>query len=267
MRARIGIRWTVGNVSREGFEALHLSIWGAWQLFGTAADYLVCTNGIVPASARELTGKLPAEVIFQDHSAALPDFLAAFIDPGMAEGVAWKFAPLRAFPHHFELALDNDCILWNLPEAIHHWLQEPAKRCLLAEDVVPAFGQFAPVCGPQPRNSGIRGFPPEWDFEKALRQVLVENPVTMRSELDEQGLFTAAVSREQTPLVVSLEEVSICSPFPPHLTQLGRCGAHFCGINAKAIPWSHEGRPATECLRENWQRFRPDIQQRVERPL
>ena len=63
----------------------------------------------------------------------------------MAEGVAWKLAPPRLFPEACELSLDNDCMLWQMPEAIHAWLGDgdPA-RCLLAEDVRPAFGRFAP---------------------------------------------------------------------------------------------------------------------------
>ena len=38
----VGIRWTIGNVSTRGFEALRLSIWGAWKAFGPDAIYVVC---------------------------------------------------------------------------------------------------------------------------------------------------------------------------------------------------------------------------------
>src|SRR5574338_1333205 len=31
---RLAVRWTVGDVSDEGFTALQLSIWGAWKAFG-----------------------------------------------------------------------------------------------------------------------------------------------------------------------------------------------------------------------------------------
>lgn len=266
MKARIGIRWTVGDVSLEGFEALRLSIWGAWHLFKDEADYLVCTNQIAPKDARVLAGAIPSGIRFEN--ASIPGFLTAFLDPGMAEGVAWKFAPLRAFPNHFELALDNDCILWKLPKAIRHWLEDGdgAQRCLLAEDVMPAFGQFDNLCGPEPRNSGIRGFPPGWDFENALRRVLRKHPVTLKSELDEQGLLTAAFSNGQMPWVVRIEEVSLCSPFPPHWQALGNCGAHFCGLNAKELPWSHQGKPGIEWIRQNWRRLRYDIYRRVRAP-
>jgi hypothetical protein len=53
--------------------------------------------------------------------------------------------------------------------------------------------------------------------------------------------------------VVTLDEVTICSPFHPHLPHLGRCGAHFVGINVRRIPWSYYGPPATEVRLKHWQ--------------
>ena len=31
---RLGVRWTTGDASARGFEALRLSLWGAFRLFG-----------------------------------------------------------------------------------------------------------------------------------------------------------------------------------------------------------------------------------------
>src|SRR4029079_1675815 len=117
-----------------------------------------------------------------------------------------------------EIALDNDCILWELPPALRTWLErEPAHACLLAEDVRACFGQFAAHCGSAPRNSGIRGLPPGFSLETALRAMLDVHPVQLASELDEQGLQAAALARSGTLDVVPLEQVAVCSPFPPHL--------------------------------------------------
>ncbi len=260
---RLGVRWTIGDVSAQGFEALRLSVWGARKVFGPEAALMVCVNSIPVDQARKLTGPVPAELKWRQATPAeLPAFLQPHLDGGMAEGVGWKFAPLQIFPDHFELALDNDCILWELPSAIRAWLGKPG-RCLLAEDVRTCLGQFAKFCGPEPRNSGIRGLPPGFDLEQAFRRILREHAVTLVSELDEQGLQTAAVSLDGAPLVVALEEVAICSPFPPHLPHLGRCGAHFVGLNAKQLPWSLEGRPAVDYIREHWQRHRPELYRKV----
>jgi hypothetical protein len=168
MRAakRLGVRWTLGDVSERGFEALRLSIWGAWRLFGPEAKYAVCVNTIALDRARGKTGDLPEGVLWNDATREIPRFLKSHFDEGMAEGVGWKFAPLRFFPDRFELSLDNDCTLWGVPAAIRDWLEEAdPKWCVAAENVLACFGQFASLCGPEPRNGGIRGLPPGFDLE------------------------------------------------------------------------------------------------------
>lgn len=265
MNAPLGVRWTIGDVSAHGFRALRLSILGARKLFGPRAAYLVCVNSVPVDVARARTGTVPDEVLWRDTTDALHPLFRQRVDDGMAEGMAWKFAPLRAFPDRFELALDNDCILWRIPDALRAWLSSTREnRCVLAEDVRPSFGRFAHLLGREPRNAGIRGVPPSFDLEAALRAVLAENPDTLTTELDEQGLQVAAVSRGHAPLVVRTHEVSICSPFPPHLPNLGTCGAHFVGLNARSVGWKCEGRPGEDLLREHFERLVPEVEELVE---
>lgn len=232
--AQLGVRWTIGDVSGRGFEALRRSIWGAWRLFGPRAGYAVCVNSIPIATACERTGTVPDAVAWHQSDGKIPDALMQHLDRGLAEGAAWKLAPLRMFPDRHEISLDNDCVLWAMPEAIRHWLSEPNQAgCVLAEDVAPAFGQFAALCGPEPRNAGIRGLPPGLDLESAVTATLAAHPVRLVSELDEQGLQIAVLSHGQRTRVVTLDEVTICSPFPPHVPWLGTCGAHFVGLNMR----------------------------------
>jgi hypothetical protein len=61
----LGIRWTIGDVSRRGFESLRLSIWGAWGICGADADYLVCVNTVSVDDARQLVGQVPDAVTWQ----------------------------------------------------------------------------------------------------------------------------------------------------------------------------------------------------------
>jgi hypothetical protein len=260
-------------VSERGFEALRLSIWGAWKLFGPEARYGVCVNSLPLERARAQTGSLPEGVVWHEATGEVPRFLQSRFDDGMAEGVGWKFAPLQFFRDRYELSLDNDCILWEVPEAIRRWLEEADGRtCVAAEDVLACFGQFAPYCPAEPRNGGIRGLPPGFDLEAALEEILAVKEaadgkrVVLASELDEQGLQTAAIARRGAPLVVTVEEVSICSPFPPHLPHLGRCGAHFCGLNARRFNWEYEGRNGAEYVREHWERHRAALYARIAPP-
>lgn len=260
--AGLAVRWTVGDVSRRGFEALRLSVWGATRIFGTSARYVICVNSLSLDVVRRRVGSLPPGVEWRDVTGEIWREIDLFLGPGMAEGVAWKFAPLRICPDSFELALDNDCILWKMPDAVDRWLRS-GDVCLLAEDVRACFGKFAPLCGEEPRNSGIRGLPPGFDLGSAILDTLRERTVTLTSELDEQGLQVAALSRAGDPAVVTVEDVSICSPFPPHLPDLGACGAHFVGTNARLLGWKLDGAPAVAHLQAHWARHRPALYEHV----
>ncbi len=142
----------------------------------------------------------------------------------MAEGVAWKLAPVRVFPALYELSLDNDVILWALPQALEEWLRSgDGSSCLIAADIQSTLGQFAAMCNHRALNSGIRGLPPGLDMEGRLRNTLARSGVILQSELDEQGL-QAAVLLQSRLFVSSTEDVSICSPFPNHQQHLGKCG-------------------------------------------
>lgn len=268
--AKIGIRWTIGDVRDRGYETLRLSIWGAWRLFGPDAAYAVCVNSVPLAEARERTGDVPDDIAWYDVTEQVPEYLRLHLDRDMAEGVGWKLVPSRLFPERYEISLDNDCILWGTPSTLTHWLSGDYPRsCVMAEDVRTCFGRFEPFCGAEPRNAGIRGLPPGFDLDDALREILLRieqtqaPPCVLTSELDEQGLQTAALSLAGPLLAVSIEHVTVCSPFYPHVPHLGSCGAHFVGLNARHIPWDYYDRPADECMTEFWNHHRPELYRRI----
>lgn len=258
----LAIRWTIGDVSPRGFAALQASLHGAWRLFGGAARYRVYVNTLSVAEARARTGTVPTAVEWQPAGGELPCWLRDALDARMAEGVAWKLLPLRAFPDDHELALDNDVVLWAVPRAIREWLAGRAKL-VLAEDVKACFGRFASLCGSRPLNSGIRGLPPGFALEPALARAYRANPGTLTSELDEQGLQCAALLAAGKTAIVEVDEVTICSPFPPHLSHLGRAGAHFVGINARVLGFQFAGRPAEHVRAEHWDELQDEIARRV----
>src|SRR5690625_1067693 len=266
MSRKLCIRWTIGDVSPAGFEALGLSIRGARSLFGADALYAIGVNTIPVSEVQRRAGELPPWLRWVEIRREPAEFLRAGLDHDMAEGTGWKLIPPRLFPGMDELALDNDVILWRMPAALRQWLEGGRRECVIAEDVAEGHGRFGALCGPEPRNSGIRAIPVDFDFEGALRAVLAECPGPLESELEEQGLQVAAVSHGRAPLLVRAEEVSICSPFPPHQPGLGSCGAHLVGLNARDFPWSFYGRPAVEVRLEHWQKIRPLIRERLGLP-
>src|SRR4051794_23882737 len=158
--AAIVVRWTIGNVSVKGFEALELSIAGAQQVFGSDARYLVCVNTISAAvMAARVRRSLPAVEWYQAANRDIPHWLRPYLDNRMADGVAWKLAPLAVDAQLPTLALDNDVVLWRMPESVARWLED-GDSLLIAEDVTSCYGGFAPWCPNEARNSGIRGTPP-----------------------------------------------------------------------------------------------------------
>jgi len=270
---RLVVRWTVGDVRPRGFEALRLSIACAQKLFGPDAKYVVCVNTVSVMEAKRRTGAVSGEVEWREVTAMdAPNVLLRNSDSELMGGMGWKLIPLRVVPSRYELALDNDCILWKLPSAMRQWL-ESDRACLLAEDVDRFLGSFDALCPPGAMNAGVRGLPPGEDLREPLRHVI--NEVTKRSsagfrltdEIEEQGLQAAAVCHLRSPLLVSKEEVSICSPFWPRSPELGTCGAHFVGINAAHIPWEYYEIPADEWLNEHWNRHRPELYAKAELPL
>lgn len=258
---KLGVRWTVGDVSPYGFEALRYSILGAWKLFGSEAEYMVWVNTLPVSTARERTGKVPAAIQWARAERHIPEWLKPSLEGNMAEGAAWKLAPVRTFPDLHELALDNDCILWELPDSVVRWLGQ-SEKLLVAEDVKQCCGRFAHLCGREALNAGLRGLPPAYDFEQKLQQVLKACPGALNREVDEQGLQSAALLAGGA-LWVSLSEVTICSPFAPHMPGIGKCGAHFCGLNARTLPWEFEGRPGDYWLRRHWEAWRNKVARKV----
>lgn len=261
----IGVRWTIGDVNPRGFDALRLSLWGAWRIFGRDAGYRVYVNSVELERARDLTGIVPPAVEWRAAERELPDWLSQKLGAGMAEGVAWKFAPMRAFPEAHEIALDNDVVLWRRPAALEQWLAG-ASDFVLARDVAPYFGAFESACPEFGVNTGIRGLPPGFDLGAALRPWLERRPAPLLREVDEQGLQVATLVHAGRVATVDLEDVTICSPFPPHVPHLGRAGAHFVGLNTRRLGFEYYGRPAEAVRAEHWDAWLPELARRVQSP-
>ncbi len=96
--SKLGIRWTIGDVSGAGFEALRLSVRSAVKLFGNSARYAVCANTILYREAGARTGEVDHEIEWLDVNGLVPNWFHSFVGPEMAEGVAWKLSPTRVFP-------------------------------------------------------------------------------------------------------------------------------------------------------------------------
>src|SRR3954453_11716098 len=114
---RLAVRWTIGNLLESGFELLRLSIACALHLFGPKPKYVVCVNSLPLDEAKKRTGRVPPQVEWRAVTAEdAPAVLRSHSDGSLIEGMGWKLVPVRIFPDAYELALDNDCILWDQPD-------------------------------------------------------------------------------------------------------------------------------------------------------
>lgn len=258
--SRLAVRWTVGNLRERGFELLRLSIACAFKVFGPQAKYAVCVNSLSIDQAQERTGPVPAKLEWRSVTRReVPSVLRSHSDGKLIEGMGWKLVPLRTHPDRYELSLDNDCILWDEPQALRQWLRT-GRGYVFAEDVERSMGSFESICPPGAFNAGIRGLPPQEDLAEPLEQAIQDasreggHDIRLVSEIEEQGLQAAAMTRQHPLLLVRTTEVSICSPFWPRSPELGTCGAH-----APHIDWSYYDRPADEWLDEHWRRHRPAL--------
>jgi hypothetical protein len=108
-----------------------------------------------------------------------------------------------------------------MPSSVTAWLESAREdRCLLAADVTEGFGQLAALCPPEPRNSGIRGLPPGsiWAARCAAYWPNGRSPDLGAGRAGAPGGRPVAWLR---PLVVGLDEVTICSPYHPHVPRSG----------------------------------------------
>jgi hypothetical protein len=265
---RLALRWTVGDVHSRGYELLRLSITCASHIFGPAAKYLVCVNEISVTEAKNRTGPIGADVEWRQVARSdMPCIFREYFEDDMIAGMGWKLVPLRTCPDRHELALDNDCVLWELPDAIVRWLQT-GRGVVIAEDVERYLGSFESLCPPGAFNAGIRGLAKGVDLLESLSSVLSQvrrliGGKRLVDEIEEQGLQAAALCQCSPLHLVRTDEVSICSPFWPRSPELGRCGAHFVGINAHSIPWSYYHRPADAWLADHWRRHRQELYRRA----
>ena len=95
----VAVRWTIGDVSESGYEALRLSAWGAWRVFGPEAEYAVCVNSVPLDRARALAGDLPPGVAWRVSTKSQ---IPGFIREGLMIGPESRTSSPVRIPRHPE---------------------------------------------------------------------------------------------------------------------------------------------------------------------
>lgn len=216
MSSKTIIRWTIGDVSRQGFDCLKKSVSKMIEMYGTSDfEYFVCYNGIPESKIqiRERNVVLLKQEAFCD---SLP------IPP---HGPSWKLYPPRIDILKNEIFIDNDIVLHKKID-----LNERQDFCFISEAVRKCYGALdAHVVSPLNMNSGFFRVPAGFDLGSKLSYVIHEFNVDWRkSHFEEQGAVAYLVSNSPH-FMVGLDKIKITWQNPSSF--VGEYGTHFIGLN------------------------------------
>jgi hypothetical protein len=216
--AKTIVRWTLGNVSDQGFDCLRLSIKKMMGMYGTEKfDYFLCHNN-VPKSRLDLIHK-DVELLDQGRfTESLP------IPPSNKFGVSWKLYPPRIDMDRNEIFMDNDLILYKKMD-----FDRLGSMCFISEAARRSYGSFSErIETSNNLNSGFFGLTRGFDFAGELSKAIALFDIDWDlSYFEEQGVVAYVLSG-RPHWVVGLDKISINLEEP---FRLGEYGIHFVGLN------------------------------------
>ena len=204
------LRWTCGPCLQQGLEILEESIRRTTEVLGLDNfDWAICYNGLTKEQVgfiNKAKGTRPIHMILQDWSnCPIPDNVqtprrkdGSFEMNGkLCGGTMWKVCPARLRMESHEIVMDNDIVLLKKFPQIDEFLASKDKTLML-EEPVRFYGRYDCLFAADEANlnSGFMGFPPRYDYAKAIYKAWEEHGnYTQLSQADEQGLLTYALSR------------------------------------------------------------------------
>lgn len=215
------IRWTLGNVSNEGFDVLLKSIFYWKKNYKDLFFTIVCYNEANPEHIIELKKN---EVNLFDQIKEYKNYSEKYLwKPALC---GWKLYPARLNLNSHEIFCDNDIIITKKLHIIDEFLNSDMvfscsaiKRC---------FGNFDGLI-PQGLkfNNGFFGVPPLFDLESKVKEIQIKSQMNGWYDFfDEQGLISSIFLKHKNFKTISMNEVYNC------FKNFKYCdGMHFCGIN------------------------------------
>jgi len=215
------VRWTVGDVSEQGFACLRLSVNKIIEMYGhDEFRYFVCHNGI---SKKRLNSLPKVNLVDQEKFAdSLP------IPPS---GVSWKLYPPRLDMEAREVFIDNDLVLYAKIN-----FERISLGCFISEAMYRLYGSFNPrINSPINMNSGFFGVPPGFDFHSELSGTIIKFGIDWQSCYFEEQGAVAYVLHKNPHWIVRMNEITVFNPDQepdPERLKLAKYGAHFTGLNS-----------------------------------
>ena len=213
------IRWTLGDVSDQGFACLRHSVRRIIDMYGSKEfEYFICYNGI--SNKKIDIRQKNVELLDQSqYINSLP------IQPSNKFGVCWKLYPPRLDSRKREIFIDNDIILHKKIE-FEHW----KNGCFISEAIKRSYGSFDERIKSQVKmNSGFFGIPPGFDFGHELSERIAKFNINWdNSYFEEQGLV-AHVIYSNRHFMFGMEDIGIALDNSHDF--IGKYGTHFIGLN------------------------------------
>ena len=232
------IRWTFGEsnareLSSQALDMLDMSIKFGKMIFNRFdknISYNICYNNLSENIYSKLqkisyTNRVPIINV----SNKLPENLIN----KQQKNSWWKYAPPRIDINSYEIIMDNDLILWNIPNTLKKAINNSAL-VVLTDGAGTYYGEYTDEVLRKDSNlklnAGLLGLPP--------RYVIDPNEVNNRSHKDffhsEQG-FTALkfVSYKGEKYQIPLNEIQQINvnQIEPRKLIKNYDGAHFCGCS------------------------------------
>ena len=220
------VRWTIGNVSEEGFECLRRSVSNFLNFYKDQFQYFICYNNI-QENKLEWSKKFKINLINQNN------FVNSLNINPKDSNPCWKLYPPRINNNVYEIFIDNDIVLHkkiNLNEVInknYFFITQALKRNYGSLDkcIISEFDY----------NSGFFGVPVGFDFKKEINKIIEKfninwnlgfGPEGRPGHFEEQGIVSYIINKNKHELI-NLEKIYIS--FEDY--QLGKYGVHFVGVN------------------------------------
>lgn len=212
------IRWTAGKMSEEGCDCLIHSVKKWDEIYGDKFEKFICYKDKIPKRISSL------HVNFLNQSNYTKNI------PYYPHDTFWKFCPPRIDINTHEIIIDNDVVIYNKIPHIDDFIK--SNHILSSAGHRKFYGQFDEILKNVPNiNTGLIGFPPNFNFENALKKISYLYPfLSMKEHCDDQGVFMC-VSKKNIK-IIPMCDLYVCNPtmkFAPY--KKGKYGTHFAGIN------------------------------------
>lgn len=212
-------RWIIGDVQKEGFCILYESIRNILKFYKKEFDFLICSNAVNLNSKIELqriSQRFKIDIYEQSWIDLPIDESFVFKKQNsIRDGTFWKICPPRMRLGSHEIICDNDIVFTQPIKSINEFLEKEVVL-MMKEDAFCVGKYFKLFKDNENYNSGFYGLPPNYDFEKELKQNWEDNGryngLLWR---DEQGLVTSTLKKQ--------EHITIKSDEIIHLFSTGRC--------------------------------------------